>query len=953
MAIGNLKPLDQQPNQGGLPYRIPIPSPSKVRHHQSPFRAANPTPKRSRRSYSVGGSTASPNKRAGARSLFPSVSCTKTQWEIQNDNKSETPKQVYSLPKIQDGDHKFSCKINPKKCSDGDHRFKRRLLPYTNSSVIPEVPEICSSSPSGNSALPIHMSPIRDFLSTPHLHEGDDRSNFPSKAQTHNYHSILGRHVDSGEFESSTQFGYSVHGPPSTVPRVDYKLGEVESNLQYPKNIPGGPSRLGQSNVLSACTQTYISAEPSPGISKDQILLDKVSYVSIRSPNILYPSSSVGPIPYKDSTEPSSVSVGREKHFPRKENPLKSRYQDLLKVVAPTRKSQQGSTLGPGSGISGYHRRQQIRLGCPLRPVSLPGEVVSGAQSPLLKLQGTVCDTRGAITYTAPIKRSPCTDTLRQYHSGRPHTSSGDFKTGASSESGKRNIFLGRTIHPIHFCHTPEGFRKPESRLLKSSDPGPRGMVAIPGGFSPYNSEMGDTTSRSIRNKEKSQGGEVFLPQPQGSSISSRCPKSVMELQASVRLPSNTSNPQGSSKITKGKLHPDSDRPLLAQKELVRPAEAIELPGPSTSSGGPRFTNTRSHLLQGLQESPLVGLDIERTLLLKKGLSEKVIKTLLLSRKPSTQKIYLKVWKKFQVWCGESRFSLEQPNISLILDFLQDGLDLGLSPNTLRVQVSALSALYDTSLSQVTWVSRFLNAADRLRPRIKNLCPPWNLNWVLNALTAAPFEPLAEIPIRLLTLKTIFLVAITSARRVSELQALSIQDPFLVVQEDKLVFRLDPSFLPKVVSQFHRSQDIIVPSFCANPKNSLEQKFHNLDVRRAVLQYIQATQPWRVDKNLFIQFFGKNRGKKAAKSSISRWIRSAICEAYTAVSKVAPEGLKAHSTRALSTSWAQKASASLEQICKAATWKNVHTFSRHYRLDVMANQDMAFGRKVLSAVVPP
>ncbi|XP_040294193.1 uncharacterized protein LOC121005490 [Bufo bufo] len=96
-----------------------------------------------------------------------------------------------------------------------------------------------------------------------------------------------------------------------------------------------------------------------------------------------------------------------------------------------------------------------------------------------------------------------------------------------------------------------------------------------------------------------------------------------------------------------------------------------------------------------------------------------------------------------------------------------------------------------------------------------------------------------------------------------------------------------------------------------------------------------------------------NKGKKAAKSSISRWIKMAISEAYKAQGKDVPASLKAHSTRGMAASWAEKASASLQQICRAATWKRVHTFTKHYRLDVAANDDLRFGRKVLSAVVPP
>ena len=88
-----------------------------------------------------------------------------------------------------------------------------------------------------------------------------------------------------------------------------------------------------------------------------------------------------------------------------------------------------------------------------------------------------------------------------------------------------------------------------------------------------------------------------------------------------------------------------------------------------------------------------------------------------------------------------------------------------------------------------------------------------------SALTKEPFEPVAQISVKFLLLKMAFLLAITTARRVSDLQALTIKEPFLLLLEDRVILKQDPLFLPKVTSNFHRSQEIILPSFCQNPKN--------------------------------------------------------------------------------------------------------------------------------------
>ena len=59
------------------------------------------------------------------------------------------------------------------------------------------------------------------------------------------------------------------------------------------------------------------------------------------------------------------------------------------------------------------------------------------------------------------------------------------------------------------------------------------------------------------------------------------------------------------------------------------------------------------------------------------------------------------------------------------------------------------------------------SAPRQLRP------PAWDLTLVLRFLNTSSFEPLAEVPLRALTQKVLFLVAFAAAKRVGELQALS------------------------------------------------------------------------------------------------------------------------------------------------------------------------------------
>ena len=192
-----------------------------------------------------------------------------------------------------------------------------------------------------------------------------------------------------------------------------------------------------------------------------------------------------------------------------------------------------------------------------------------------------------------------------------------------------------------------------------------------------------------------------------------------------------------------------------------------------------------------------------------------------------------------------------------------------------------------------------------------------------------------------------------SDRWVCELEALSIRPPFFQIFADRIIFKLDPGFLPKVISRFHREQEIILPSFCPNPSREQEVKFHSLDVRRCVLHYLEVTKTLRKTDSLFILHSGARQGHRATRRTIARWLKEAIEKAYSLGGIPIPEGIKAHSTRSMAASQAERAGATPEQTCKAATWSSFATFVRHYRVDLWSAKDQTFGRKVLQAVVPP
>ncbi|ETE72882.1 Zinc finger protein, partial [Ophiophagus hannah] len=337
-------------------------------------------------------------------------------------------------------------------------------------------------------------------------------------------------------------------------------------------------------------------------------------------------------------------------------------------------------------------------------------------------------------------------------------------------------------------------------------------------------------------------------------------------------------------------------------------------------------------------KSPEVQTDhvvLERLHLREANLPERVILTIQASCKPSTTRIYDATWRVFCLWCLKE-------------DLIPTSTEKGLASNTLRRQVAALSSVLSwesfSSLSHHPSVWRFLKGASNLHPLVVHRYPSWDLLKGLQALTEPPFEPLRLVSLQFLTLKVGFLVAITSARRVSELAALSVRQDLCTFHDNRVVLRLDPTFIPKVNTWFHRSQDIVLPDFCPLLHHDLERKWHTLDVRRALRIYLKRTSTFRKTEAMFVSFSPSHLGNKASLPTLSRWIRACIAQTYKSVALPVPKGLTAYSTRSTVTSAAWATQTSLEEICRAATWASPSPFIRHYHLDFFVSASAAFGR---------
>ena len=305
---------------------------------------------------------------------------------------------------------------------------------------------------------------------------------------------------------------------------------------------------------------------------------------------------------------------------------------------------------------------------------------------------------------------------------------------------------------------------------------------------------------------------------------------------------------------------------------------------------------------------------------------------------------YANRWKLFSDWCRGKAVDPARCSVATVLEFLQSLLDDGRSHSTLRVYVAAISSRHEmvdgATVGCHRLVSLFLRGALRLRPSRTLRTPAWDLPLVLEAMSSPPFEPLTQIGLKWLSMKVAFLLAITTAKRVGELHALSVADTCLRWNPDGSGVVLWPNvaFLPKVLSRTYFNQPIQLARF-NSPSEGNESEM--LCPVRALRAYIAATAGIRQSEQLFVCHGGPNRGSALSKQRLSHWVVDTIKHAYVASGRPPPSGLRCHSTRSVSTSWAALRGVPLESICAAASWTSPGTFTRFYRVNVASPHPMS------------
>ena len=280
------------------------------------------------------------------------------------------------------------------------------------------------------------------------------------------------------------------------------------------------------------------------------------------------------------------------------------------------------------------------------------------------------------------------------------------------------------------------------------------------------------------------------LPQREAAPVLLACPGSPGRLRGcvspslgrpgSVRVPSLSSGRSGDRPRPRVvACRDDSGRASLAREGVVRRLAASTDP---TTPGSTLLGQTASATPLQSVPSRRPRAEPSRVATLqrhyrKSGFSGRAARVLSGVLRESSSRLYQSRWKIFCGWCRGRSVAPVNASVPVVVDFLIHlRQNKGLSVSAVKGYCSALNsvlALKGLDLAASREITTLLRSFARSVNPVELRPPAWDVSLVLQSLMGAPYEPLRMCEERFLAQKTLFLLALASAKRIGELHALS------------------------------------------------------------------------------------------------------------------------------------------------------------------------------------
>ena len=464
-------------------------------------------------------------------------------------------------------------------------------------------------------------------------------------------------------------------------------------------------------------------------------------------------------------------------------------------------------------------------------------------------------------------------------------------------------------------------------------------VVSPPSGGESTSLCVGQSVNRPVCDLPQREAAPVLLACPRSPGRLRGCVSPSLGRPGSVRVPSLCSGRSGDRpRPAVVACRDDSGRASLAREGVVcRLAASTDSTTPGSALLGQAASATPLQSVPSRRpHAEASRVETLKRHYRKSGFSGRAARVLSGVLRESSSRLYQSRWKIFCGWCRGRGVAPVNATVPVVVDFLIHlRQDKGLSVSAVKGYCSALNsvlALKGRDLAASREITTLLRSFARSVNPVELRPPAWDVSPVLQSLTGAPYEPLRTCEERFLAQKTLFLLALASAKRIGELHALSYRVSH-TRDWGEVSFAFVTGFVAKTQDPSPlapRFEDFSVPALPNTQKN---RNGRLLCPVRAVKVYLDRTASHRPRcERLFVT---AGRSKEIAKTTVSFWLQKMISRAYelsgTALPVPAPQ---ARETRGIAPSTVFRKNFAVDQVLKAGTWRRHTTFTRHYLRDI-------------------
>ena len=329
-------------------------------------------------------------------------------------------------------------------------------------------------------------------------------------------------------------------------------------------------------------------------------------------------------------------------------------------------------------------------------------------------------------------------------------------------------------------------------------------MVPMPGGGERNFSDMGDPVHRSVRQFTHKEATNILFEGEGSNGVCDGQHVDQLEGSGGICISTGAIDSAGATEGQTGRVQNDFNSTELGETTVdVSTNRSVGGRTKKTSSEekAPKASGT-AEVSPRSRNVKLIYMEDKRSELRKKGFREESAKLATSDIRSTTCKTYGYKIQKYIDWCNQERIKHPRSSsVASVCNFLTDMFGKGASAHAISGYISALSKwhrkVHGKYLCEIEELRNIRKATAIQRPPKKVRFETWNLSLVLQNLTREPFEPMISAPMKFVSYKTVFLVAAATARRCSEIGALSMDAENFIERPRHIEIGYMPNFIPK------------------------------------------------------------------------------------------------------------------------------------------------------------